>query len=434
MRLRRLAWLLVIVILAAGVFVWYSQHDVIDGIEPPNAGRFDHKLVEAGAKLAAVGNCGHCHTGPGGPEYAGGVAIATPFGTIYSSNITPAPGTGIGRWPETAFVRAMRQGISRRGQHLYPAFPYDHYTELGDADLHALYAFMMTRTPVENFVPANDLPFPVNQRWVMAFWNALFFKERRFSPDSRQDAVWNRGAYLVSGLGHCGVCHTPHNIAGAEKKDQALSGGEVDEWSAPALNAASPAPVPWDADHLFAYLHDGWDDRHGAAAGEMQPVIEELRAADPADIRAISVYVASLQAPASPERQRRAEQALSRAAESVAPEPSGPAETFGATLFEGACAACHIGTEPMTPPHGIDLSLSSALSEPDPRNAIHIVLDGIRPRPEQSGPWMPAFRNTLTDPQLAALLQYLRLHYGPGPAWNGLEGKVRAARAQGQRS
>jgi len=435
MRLRRLVWLLLIVILAAGGgFVWHSQQAVIDGIERPAASSFDQKLVEAGAKLAAVGNCRHCHTARGGSEYAGGVGIATPFGTIYSSNITPAPGTGLGRWPEAAFVRAMRQGISRRGQHLYPAFPYDHYTELSDADLHALYAFLMTRAPVENFVPANELPFPMNQRWTMAFWNALFFKERRFATDPQHDAVWNRGAYLVSGLAHCGACHTPRNFAGAERKDQALSGGEVDGWHAPALNASSPAPVPWDANHLSSYLHQGWDDRHGAAAGPMQAVTEALAHADPADIKAISTYVASLQAPPSPERQKRAEQALSRAAESVAPEPSGAAEAFGATLFNGACAACHIGNKPTTPRHGIDLSLSSALSDADPRNAIMILLDGIRPRPEQTGPWMPAFRNTLTDPQLAALLQYLRAHYGPGSAWSGLEGKVRAARERGQRS
>jgi mono/diheme cytochrome c family protein len=419
MRVRHIAWLLVILLaVTVAVFIWYSQFPLIDRVEVPAPASFDPALVEEGARLAAIGNCHYCHTTKGEADFAGGRAIPTPFGAVYSSNITPAPGTGIGHWSEAAFVRAMRQGISRRGQHLYPAFPYDHFTQIDDKDLRALYAFLMTRRPAENFLPDNELPFPLSGRWVMAFWNLLFFDEAQFRPDPEQSDDWNRGAYLVAGLGHCGDCHTPRNFLGGEKTGQALSGGEAEGWKGPALNASSPAPIPWDAEQLFRYLRDGWDPAHGAAAGPMQPVIHELAGASDADIRAIAVYLAAQQkAPSGKPKQPAA--------------PSKPAPgggELGATIFAGACAECHTGSTPMVPPHGIELSNSSALGEPEPRNAIMIVLDGIHPKPGQAGPWMPSFAHAFTDKQLAALLQYLRVNYGPGTDWPDLAKKVGEAR------
>jgi mono/diheme cytochrome c family protein len=189
----------------------------------------------------------------------------------------------------------MREGISRQGYNLYPAFPYDHYSKLGDSDIRALYAFVMTRTPVGSRPPANALPFPLSMRWVVTIWNRLFLDAAPFEPDPKQTAQWNRGAYLVQGLGHCGDCHTPRNFLGAEKSGNALAGGVSEGWQAPALNAGSPAPVPWDAQHLFAYLKQGWDAEHGAAAGPMQPVTDDLSRVDEQDVRAMATYLASLQ-------------------------------------------------------------------------------------------------------------------------------------------
>ncbi|HEX3860107.1 MAG TPA: cytochrome c [Stellaceae bacterium] len=418
----------VLLLVAAAFFVVLSRQPVIAGVEAPPRSAFDQTLIEKGAKLAAIGNCYSCHTTRGKADYSGSRAIPTPFGTIFSANITPAPGTGIGRWPEEAFRRAMREGISRRGEHLFPAFPYDHYARLTDDDLHALYAFLMTRTPVESFTPRNALPFPLNKRWPLAFWNVAFLDKTPFQPNPQQSDAWNRGAYLVAGLGHCGDCHTPRNLFSAEESSRPLEGGaESEGWVGPALNTASPAPVPWDEAHLFTYLRHGWADQHGAAAGPMQPVVTALARADDADIHAMATYLAAQQGPVSTERQQRASAALARAAEVKPPAPAA-GEELGATIFAGACASCHTGSAAMVPPHGINLALSSALYQPEPTNAIQFVLRGVQPSGERSGPLMPRFADTFTDAQMAALLRYLRAHYATAPPWHSLESKIRDLR------
>ncbi len=376
-----------------------SQRPLIAKIEPPPRSAFDPALVEQGARLAAIGNCHVCHTAPGGADYAGNRPIPTPFGAIYSTNITPARGSGIGHWSEAAFRRAMREGVSRRGRHLYPAFPYDHYATLDDDDIRALYAFIMTREPVETYQRAHELVFPLNQRWLMTLWNLLFLDRTPFRPDPQHSAEWNRGAYLVAGAGHCGDCHTPRNLLGGEKTGQALAGGTEAGWLAPALNAASPAPVPWDEPHLFAYLRQGWDAEHGAAAGPMQPVVDSLARADEADVRAIATYLAAQQGAISLQRRQRAAEVLARAAGSPEPPKPGPGQDLGAAIFAGACSSCHTGSAAMVPPRGIDLALSTVIAEPDPRDAIHIVLDGIRPGDARAGPWMPGFGDAFSDAQ-----------------------------------
>jgi nicotinate dehydrogenase subunit B len=272
----------------------------------------------------------------------------------------------------------------------------------------------MTRPPVETVRQANDLWFPFNQRWLMRFWNLLFLDPAPLQPDPRHDAAWNRGRYLVAGIGHCGACHTPRNLLGAEAGGHALGGGVSAGWTAPALDAGSPAPVPWSAAQIFGYLREGRDAAHGAAAGPMQEITDSLAGADPADLHAIAAYLASLQGGRKPMPRRAA--------------PRAADEALGAAIFAGACAECHGGGEPMLPPHGIDLSHSTPLAETDPRDAIQIVLAGIEPPAGQAGPAMPGFADSLTDSQLAALLAYIRAHYGSGPAWAGLEAKVRELR------
>jgi mono/diheme cytochrome c family protein len=419
---------------AAGCFVVASQQAEIAVVAPPRRANFAAGSIEKGARLAAIGNCAVCHTVPGGAGYAGGRPIPTPFGTVYSTNITPEPETGIGRWSEAAFRRAMRQGIARDGRHLYPAFPYDHYARTSEDDLAALYAFVMTRPAVSNRAPANGLPFPFDQRWLLAFWNRLFLDDALFRPDPQQSPEWNRGRYLVEGLGHCGDCHTPRNWLGAEESSRTLGGGEAEGWSAPALNAASPAPVPWDAAHLFAYLRRGSDPEHGAAAGPMQPIPAELARADEADVRAIAAYIAAQIGAPSAERRQRAEARLAEVRAAKTPATASPSEETGAAIFAGACAQCHLGASGMVPPHGVDLRLSTAMAEADPRDAIFIVLDGIRPADGQAGPWMPRFDGAFTDAQLANVLTYLREHYGRGPAWSDLETRLRDIRRSKERS
>src|SRR5688572_16502185 len=201
---RLLLAFLLILLIAITLFVAFSWRGEIAPGETPARASFDTALINRGASLAAIGDCVACHTAPGGKAYAGGYPLKTPFGTIHGTNITPDPETGIGRWSETAFLRAMREGVDREGRHLYPAFPYDHFTLLSDDELKALYAFVMTREPVRAETPANDVVFPLNARMLLAGWKLLFFNQRAYQPEPAQGNDWNRGAYLVQGLGHCG--------------------------------------------------------------------------------------------------------------------------------------------------------------------------------------------------------------------------------------
>ena len=211
---------------AAFAIAW---RPAIPATDPPSPQNFDVHLVKRGRDLAAIGNCASCHTVRGGQDFAGGLPVATPFGTIYSSNITPDAETGIGHWPESAFRRAMRAGVDRNGRHLYPTFPYDHFTNVSDEDDRALYAYLMTRQPVRSTAPANQLPFPLDQRFVIAGWKLLFLHRGAYQPDPARDPEWNRGAYLVEGLAHCGACHTPRNALGAERESAAFAGGDVEQ-------------------------------------------------------------------------------------------------------------------------------------------------------------------------------------------------------------
>jgi mono/diheme cytochrome c family protein len=224
---RGLLVFLILVVAVGAAFVALAWRPAIAPIDPPVRSSFDPALIQRGAALAAIGGCVSCHTAPDGTPYAGGLALATPFGTIHGTNITPDPQTGIGRWPEAAFMRALREGVRLDGRHLYPVFPYDHYTRVSDDDVRALYAFLMTREPVHARAPENDLVFPLKVRTLIAGWKLLFFEGAIFRPDASQSAEWNRGAYLAEGLGHCGSCHTPRNVLGGPKKGQHFAGGKA---------------------------------------------------------------------------------------------------------------------------------------------------------------------------------------------------------------
>lgn len=398
-----LAFLGTVVILAG-----CASRESVDPIEPPKS--FPREQVAKGAELAQIGNCASCHTAEGGKPYAGGTPLKTPFGTIYGTNITPDAETGIGAWSLEAFSRALREGIDREGRHLYPAFPYDHFTKLTDEDVAALYAFIMTREAVQQANLRNSVPIP---RPFVGFWKSRYFQPARYQPEPARGAEWNRGAYLVEGLAHCGACHTPRNTLGAEKKEQAFAGGEVEGWHAPALNSASPSPLPWTVDTLHAYLRHGIAEQHAISAGPMVDVTHGLSGVSDEALRAIAVYTVSLDTRNEADRQRVRDTALDSARASVAVK--------GNMVYDGACADCHNRGRAQEG-GALELPLGTALTIPTPRNLAYIIRDGIVPREGERGGWMPAYAGALTDEQLADLLNYLRALSGK-PAWP--DGEVR---------
>ena len=437
--IRFLGGALCLVVILGIAFVAFAWRSAIDPVEPPATASFEPALVERGASLAAIGNCSVCHTKEGGEILAGGLPLPTPFGTIYATNITPDPDTGIGRWSEEAFGRAMREGVDREGRHLYPAFPYDHFTRVTDDDNRALYAYLMTRKAVRAETPENELPFPINVRMVLASWKMLFFTPGVYKSDPAQTAEWNRGAYLAEGLGHCGGCHTPRNLLGAEKKSEHYAGGEAEGWTAYALNAASPAPMPWTAESLNQYLTTGYETQHGVARGPMAPVTANMRLAAPDDAKAIATYIASVMGEPSAERKSRGEESLKQSSElnkGVQVQAAG-AQTLpasvdmkdpGAAIYATACSTCHEAGRPV-PYGGLPLRLSTAIHGPTPMNPINVILYGL-PAPEgERGPIMPGFAGALTDQQIAQLLAYMRKTFSDKPEWKDIEPLVADIRA-----
>ncbi len=427
--------LAVAAVVALGASLWRPA--IAADAPPAAASTFDAATVAKGAQLAAVGNCSSCHTTSDGMPFAGGVPLATPFGTIHGTNITPDRETGIGDWSQQSFARAMQEGIARDGSHLYPAFPYDHFTHTGDDDLRALYAFVMTRDPVHAPNLPNDLRFPFSVRPLVAGWNLLFLHRASFQPDAAQSAEWNRGAYLVESLGHCGGCHAPRNGLGAEKKNAGLSGGEAEGWYVPALDHASPSPLPWSVDSLTMYLRTGITADHAMAGGPMQEVVTSLANASAEDVRAIAVYIVASMGPTDAERTTRADGAQRRAAQASldavgsGATAGGDAATMrlGATVYDGACARCHDLGRAVSSAGALQLPLAVAVYDPDPRSLIRIIRQGIVPPQSQRGRWMPAFGATLTDDQLTALLGYLRSAAADAPPWPDLAKVVRDTKA-----
>jgi mono/diheme cytochrome c family protein len=408
----------------AGLAFAIAWRPAIAAIDPPKPQSFDSSLVKRGRELAALGNCNDCHTVRGGKNFAGGLPVPTPFGTIYSSNITPDAETGIGRWSEAAFLRAMRLGVDREGRHLYPTFPYDHFTNVSDEDDRALYAYLMTREPLHAPARDNQLSFPFNQRVAVAGWKFLFLHPGTYKPDPTRSAEWNRGAYLVEGLAHCGACHTPRNALGAEKLNAIFAGGDVDHWQAYPINAQSPAPVPWNADALYAYLREGFHPDHGTARGPMAEVVRNLSVVPASDVRAIATYMADVFGAPSAEQKQRGEEALAQAKSAPA---SVPADSAGGAIYAAACAGCHESGRP--PPFGgINLALSTAISGPDPRNLANIVMAGVPPVEGERSPIMPGFAASMSDAQVAALLTYLRSRFSKQPVWTDLASVVAEAR------
>jgi mono/diheme cytochrome c family protein len=386
-------------------------------------------LLEQGRYLATAGDCVSCHTRPNGEPVSGGRPLNTPFGVIYSANITPDRNAGIGTWSEQQLARAMREGIAADGTHLYPAFPYTAYTKVSDQDVHAIYAYLRSLKPVSYTPPRNKMPFPFSVRALLSGWNMMFFEPGRYRPNTSQSAEWNRGAYLTQGLGHCGACHTPRNALGGERNAAALTGGEyldevmdevvdnritpMDERTVRLWASANLTPAPsglgaWSLDAIALYLKTGHSAR-AAAFGPMSEVIDNSTShLSDNDIHAIAVYLKS----------------LLPATQSAPSNPSAEARRAGEIVYTTRCADCHLPTG-LGMPRAADADASktapplagnAALQSPNAATLINVVLYGAHEAVQSDGSWpkMSGFELSvgLDDEQIAALCTYVRSSWG----------------------
>jgi len=419
-----------IVLAGGGALFWATSAPSLAPIDTATPPSFSDEDIERGELLALVGDCSACHTAPGGEDYAGGFALPTPFGTIYSTNITPDPETGIGSWSYDAFARAMREGLDRDGTHLYPAFPYDNFTKTRDEDLQALYAYFMTRTPVVAEAKENALPFPFSFRPLLAGWKLLFLDQTPFTPDPALDDEQNHGAYLAASLGHCGACHSPRNAFGAVVADRAYEGGEAEGWFAPPLGVHSISPVAWTLDDYADYLFDGWSEAHGIAGGPMTAVADHLYEADEDDVFAMAAWFAAI----TPEQSSEERDAIVAEAGALDwPAVKGTLydqEITDATLIAGRdvfadkCAECH--KERISDNQPISLGLTYAVNGPSPQNLFNAVRYGIAPPFGVSTRKMQAIE--LSDEDLAAVAAYVRWHFSDQPEWEDLQAAATAHR------
>ncbi len=364
--------------------------------------------AEQGRYLAAIGNCRTCHTAQGGQAFAGGVRFQTPFGLLYSTNITTDQDTGIGKWSFDDFYRAMKHGVRRGGAHLYPAFPYTSFAKLTDTDIAALYLFVRTIAPVQAPAIPNRLHFPYNLRTGMRAWNFLFHDSTTYAGDPGQSAQWNRGAYLVQGLGHCGECHTPRNFLGAVRKDLALSGGvlydqvrpgKYRQWSAVNLTGASSGLGNWSLDSIAQYLEQGQCERAVVHGPMNEVVMSSTRYLSDGDARAIATYLKSLAArdpgtvsPSQPERLQA-----------------------GEIAYTVHCGTCHLPTGTGDEVLGVSLAGNAIVQADDPSSLINVILYGphLPPPPFVADRTrMKDFGKRLSDEEIADLGTYVRASFG----------------------
>lgn len=370
----------------------------------------DEKVVKGGY-LAKAGNCISCHTRKGGEEFAGGLAFHTPFGVLHSTNITPDPETGIGTWSEDDFIKAMHDGVAPGGRRLFPAFPYTAFTKVSDDDVKAIYAYLKTLTPVKYTPPANGMAFAM--RWPMIAWNALFHKSERYKTDTTQSAEWNRGAYLVEGLGHCSMCHTPRNLAGAEKREEAYAGGEIMDhvgaaegepkirkWSGVNLTPAKTGLGAWSVDDIAKYLNKGFVINHAGTWGPMTEVIvNSMRHLSVEDTKAMAVYIKSL-----PPK------------ELAGGTPISEDQTkAGQPIYKDRCAKCHMDSGRGGMFNGPPLTGSAIVQHADPASLINIIIYGANaPKEVSTGQWetMKPLGEVMTDAEIAAVANYIRSSWG----------------------
>ena len=381
-----------------------SADDVADNqtltSQPPGAA--DADAVARGKYIAIAGDCVACHTAPESKDaFAGGYSISTPFGGIFASNITPDKETGIGNWTERDFYRAVRHGKGKEGENLYPAMPYNAYVKVSDRDMHDLWMYMRSVKPVHYAVPETDLGFPYNIRLAMMGWNLLFYKNSGFKPDAGRSAQWNRGAYLVEGLEHCGACHTPKNLLGGDR-DAWLQGSNLSEWHAPDITSNRYTGIGgWSVDQITDYLKLG-SNHVAVASGPMaEAVTNSTQHLTREDLQAIAVYLKS-----QPDSGTQKPQPL--AADDAQMK-------MGANVYSANCAACHNSDGKGIPNLAASLAGNPGLQAEDASSIISTILQGGRGAVTEGNPTsgaMPAFAWKLSDEQVAAAATYLRNSWG----------------------
>jgi mono/diheme cytochrome c family protein len=356
--------------------------------------------IAHGKMLVEAGDCGSCHTADPAKPFAGGKRIDTPFGAIYTPNLTPDRDTGIGAWSDEDFRRALREGTAPDGSRYYPAFPYPYFTKLTRDDIFAIRAYLATLTPFRNKAPQPELRFPYNYRVVMRAWDYLFFRPGIFEADQNKSPAWNRGGYLVTGLAHCGGCHTPKNMFGADRRGRAFSGGVVQGWFAPRLDGAARSGLKsWSADDIVEYLQSGRNAKSHAGGLMREVVANSTSRMSDSDVRAIATYLKDLPA-GSPE------------ADVIAPTEAGM--KAGSAIYARACISCHEADGSGAPRIYPPLPGNALLQSADPSSTLRIILDGAQtmttPKAPNTGS-MPAY-SQLSDQQIADVTNYIRNSWG----------------------
>jgi mono/diheme cytochrome c family protein len=363
--------------------------------------------IERGRYLAVLGDCAACHTAPGRQPFAGGLALRTPFGILVAPNITPDQETGIGNMTDAEFLATLHDGRGHNGKRLYPAMPYPAYTKMSDEDVLAIRAYLATVAPVSNKVITNQLPFPLNIRLAMVFWNALNFTPGRYQPDPQKSAEWNRGAYIVKGAGHCGTCHTPKTILGGDKNRIALTGATLQGWFAPDItNDPRKGIGGWSKDDLVQYLKTGTNNWTLASGPMAEAVTHSTSRMTDEDISAIATYLK--------------DGGIGRSGPKPNPVAADDdAMRAGAAIYKDSCAACHrdagTGESHLFP----RFAGNALVQSDDPTTLVRMVLQGTRAVSTPSmptAPAMPAFDWRLNDAQVAAVLTYIRNSWGNAAA------------------
>jgi len=383
----------------------------------------DFNQVEKGHYLAVVGDCAACHTLPGsGHDFAGGRPVETPFGELVAPNITPDPQTGIGAWTNDEFVDALTKGTGRNGTRLYPAMPFTYYTKLTRDDALAIRAYLNTVPAVHNAVRSNRLPFPLNIRMTMTVWDELFFSPGAFKPDPDKPAEWNRGAYLVEGPGHCGMCHTPKNILGGDEKAEALQGYALQGWFAPNLtNDRRRGLGSWSVEEIARYLKTGHNSTSAATGIMSETVNLSTSKMSDDDLKAIATYLKDR--PGDKSNQ-------AGASESTSSAPDSATMKIGAQIYADECSGCHTGNAKGAAGLFPALAGTPVVQQSDPTTLIHVILRGalsVGTAQAPTGAAMPAFEWILNDDQVAALATYVR------NSWNNSAPAVSAGQVKKER-
>jgi mono/diheme cytochrome c family protein len=415
---RLLTVIVILAVIGAVAYVAANRTDDAAGAAPALAGApASAGVLARGEYLTKAADCIACHTVPeSGKPFAGGVAFKLPVGTIYSSNITADPANGIGGWSDDEFVRAVRDGVRKDGQHLYPAFPYTSYTRLSRDDVLAIKAYLTSLPPIPQANRANDLHFPFDQRWAIGFWNAAFFRDQRFANDAARTPQWNSGAYLATALGHCAECHTPRNAGFGLEHGHELAGAELQGWRAYNITPDPKYGIgAWSDADLGAYLKTGFAAGHAAAGGPMgEAVSHSLQYLDPGDIASLVAYLRTVPATVGGHPIEVDPNPAPVAASTATAPGTGEASAhaLGLALFEGACASCHQWNgQGQQSPYAALLG-TRGVNDAAGANVTQAILQGVRMRIADRDVFMPAFGSAYSDTEVAALANYVIAHFG----------------------